>query len=1130
RIAAGQSHRERDYWLNRLSGDLEKTIIPHDGQKNGTKGDEPRTDIVEFGFHEELFSRLMQLSNKSDYRLYILMVTGLVLLIYKYTAQKDIIVASPTYRQDVENELINTILVLRNRVKTGLTIKEFLLQIAESIFEADENQNYPIETLLYKLNLPDTLEDLPFTDIAILLENVHDRSYLKQTRFNMLFTFCRKADGFEGRLEYNGGLYEKNFIERLIVHFTNLLRQCLFGLDLKVADIDILNNQEKEQLLEDFNGKKVDFPRTGSIDRYVEAHAGQTPDRVAVGFEDSHLTYRCLNGMAGQLAAALRASGIGEDCLVGIMADRSPLVMACILAVWKAGGAYIPIDCDYPTGRIIEILQDSGARILFTWARHVDLTLEKKHKEKIMLLDHFFAGAATTAETLPDPDFKININSLAYVIYTSGSTGKPKGVMVEHLGMINHIQVKIIDLQLSAQSIVAQNSSYTFDISVWQFFAALIPGGKTVIYPYTLIIEPNHFIDRITRDRVTVLEVVPSYLAVILEVSAANFKRIESLRYLLVTGEELKHHLVEQWFETYPGIIMVNAYGPTEASDDITHYIMDRKSNHKPVPIGLPLPNMGLYILDQDMKLCPIGIKGEIYVSGVGVGRGYLNDQNKTARAFIISSIGKDGQVRKVRLYKTGDLGAWLPDGNIQFFGRKDHQVKIRGYRIELEEIEWNLTAYPSIKKAVVMERKNPRGIQSLCAYLVPHERLDIPRIREYLSQRLPAYMVPDYFIELDRIPLTPNGKIDRKALSEVKIQSPLGLPFISEGMLKKGINSTLSRKSQVQRLTVEETEKSHDNVIRTLGKEHSDLQICLEKMADSRTHYSLSYPQRMMYYIEKRSPGTACNNVVYTIKYPGKINCSLLEQAINHVLYKNEALRLRVVEIEHESSLAFAQYVSDYIPIKIDQFDFSGKENEMTLAEWLKTNACRGFYSLDSDLFYFAYIQFDEKTSGYYLKLHHIICDAVSIHFLIKEINKIYQHLQSGKSIGNEKNPSYLEYISFEQEYLTSGRAKADMQFWLDYLLPPSQEVQLSERMAEEGNTRAHMLKLQFPQSLNREIYRYCDNYKTTLYRLILAALGIYISRACAVNDMVIGTLNNNRSLFKYTRMFGIFIGFIVD
>jgi len=323
--------------------------------------------------------------------------------------------------------------------------------------------------------------------------------------------------------------------------------------------------------------------------------------------------------------------------LVGVLSVRSLSMVLSILAVWKAGGAYIPLDTGYPLPRITGILNDSGAAALITREEHVNLTLEDEYPGEIICLDsQDEPDGKTSCPDHGNSALTIDMNSLAYVIYTSGSTGKPKGVMVEHIGMMNHIQAKINDLRLTENCIVSQNASHTFDISVWQFFVALALGGKTVVYPDELIMEPQSFISSLVKDRVTILEVVPSYLSVILETLDSPEPSVPpaplSLDYLLVTGEEIKSPLVREWFDSYPAVKMVNAYGPTEASDDITHYIMDKAPDMERIPIGKPLQNMNIYIVDNRMLLCPIGVKGEICVSGVGVGRGYLGDEQKPTR------------------------------------------------------------------------------------------------------------------------------------------------------------------------------------------------------------------------------------------------------------------------------------------------------------------------------------------------------------------------------------------------------------------------------------------------------------------------------------------------------------------
>ncbi|MCP4154578.1 MAG: amino acid adenylation domain-containing protein, partial [bacterium] len=427
------------------------------------------------------------------------------------------------------------------------------------------------------------------------------------------------------------------------------------------------------------------------------------------------------------------------------------------------GGAYIPMGVNDPPERILGILEDSQAPVLVTRPQYLHPKLEQNYKGQIIEPNKEITAISAEAPAIKEESSKRqlvhgNMNSLAYIIYTSGSTGKPKGAMIEHIGMMNHIYSKVNDLRMTSESIVVQNASYTFDISVWQLFAALAVRGKTLIYQEAVVLDPDTFITRLIDDKVTILEVVPSYLSMILDTLEDNTVSFDTLDCLMVTGETVKPALVERWFEKYPDIKMVNAYGPTEASDDITHHIMEKAEQAERVPIGKTVQNFNIYIVDENMNLCPIGVKGEICVSGIGVGRGYLNDAEKTANVFKEDPFCKE---KGVRLYLTGDVGRRQPDGTIDFFGRKDYQVKVRGFRIELGEIESKLAAHPNIKEAAVIVREIIEEVSGretgedkyICAYVVPTENYDEKNVRKYLEEKLPAYMVPTYITRLEEMP-----------------------------------------------------------------------------------------------------------------------------------------------------------------------------------------------------------------------------------------------------------------------------------------------------------------------------------------------------------------------------------------
>jgi len=824
---------QKRYWSKKLSGEFPVTTFLFDFDYHNHLSFTPSdsTEItrekrkIKISFPDRLGRQMITLSKNSDLSLYILLLTALKVLISRYTLNEDIIVVSPINQSAVTEETINRLVFIRDQVDSTLTFREMVLRVRQSVLEAYENQDYPFDKLLeFLFPSPAPAEQdqnktmIPhISDIHCSLANLHvplhEDGDCKDIETRLSFHFEREADQVNGYVLYDTLTCKESEVLRVTNHLLNLLANALEDVNAKIPGISLLTEQEKQHLLVDLNSNRADFTRDKTIYHFIAEQAEKSPGVVAIAFADAEITYRELDSDANHLAGYLRGKGVGEDQPVGILLERSPWMVKSILAVWKAGGAYIPIDANFPRQRILEILKDSGTHVLITESKYVPPHIQASFNGVIVKTEEQTAAAAASASAVPVVSELRDMNSLSYIIYTSGSTGQPKGVMVHHLGMMNHIAAKIHDLQITKKSIIAQNSSHTFDISVWQFFAALTRGGKTVIYPNETVLEPDRFIPQVINRQVTILELVPSYLAVMLEIVTVNLMNFPSLDYLVVTGEEIKPDLVNRWFEKYPGIKLVNAYGPTEASDDITHLVMNQPPGRPRIPIGKPVQNFNIYILDHHMNLCPPGVKGEICVSGIGVGRGYLNKPEQTAKSFCLRQPGgsrfegtrglaplllertlegtsKDHMqscnhasmrlsshyspqypitpLPHYPIYRTGDLGRWLSDGTIDFFGRKDYQVKIRGFRIELGEIETQLSTHPAVKEsAVVVNEKNDRYI---CAFLVPGRELETAELRDYLAQRLPYYMVPDYFIQLQRMPLTPNGKIDRKALLQMDI------------------------------------------------------------------------------------------------------------------------------------------------------------------------------------------------------------------------------------------------------------------------------------------------------------------------------------------------------------------------
>ncbi|MGD2091033.1 MAG: AMP-binding protein, partial [Candidatus Aminicenantes bacterium] len=645
--------KQKNYWVKKLSPELDTIAILRDREKypnsireTGDTGSPTVTGQVEISFYHELSGEILKLGKNSDLSSYILLLSALKALIFRYTASKDIIIISPIYKLKTSKKTINSRLFIRDWVEGDMSFKDLVLKVRSSVLEAYENQDYPYHKLLEYLfpsSSPGekTHENKPVSHILCGFGNLHRDEDIKKIQARLSFCFSKEEGEIKGIIRYDDQVYRESEMIRVSTHFVNLLTGVCRDINTRISAIVFLTREEKEQLLSGFNNNRLDFSRDKRLPGWIREQVEKTPDAVAIGCEEHQITYRYLDKRTNRLAARLRAYHPREDRTIGILLHRSLLMVVSILAAWKSDSAYIPLDTNSPVQRLKEILADSACPVLLTQRQWVHAQLENAYDGNILLLDE-------TQEQNNHPDKKSMINldltitgtSLAYVIYTSGSTGKPKGAMVEHSGMMNHIHAKITDLQITTTSIIAQNASHTFDISVWQFFTALTRGGKTIICPHQLVAEPDHFMARIIDRQVTVLEVVPSYLFHMFEFLDPDLHRFASLNYLLVTGETVKPALVKQWFAAYPQIKMVNAYGPTEAADDITHFIMDKALDMDLIPIGKPLYNLNIYILDEYLNLCPPGVRGEICVSGVGVGRGYLNNTELTAEKFCLRRPG----------------------------------------------------------------------------------------------------------------------------------------------------------------------------------------------------------------------------------------------------------------------------------------------------------------------------------------------------------------------------------------------------------------------------------------------------------------------------------------------------------
>ncbi|MFN8375407.1 MAG: amino acid adenylation domain-containing protein [Anaerolineae bacterium] len=771
-----------DYWKKKLAGAPFVSEMATDMPRPAVQAFKGSTQS--FVLSANLTKALQSLSDKEGTTLSTTLLTVFQTLLFRYTGQEDMLVGVQGRSGAALRGVIGPfadMLLLRSEVTEKPSFREFLRRVHRERVEAEKHSAVSFAKLLETLNPERDLSRQPLAQVtfrfdehpvqAMTLDGVQGEPFAVHSGaglFDLSLILWPSREGLAGRFEYNPELFHAATIERAVGHLQTLLEGLVKDADQAITHLPLLTAQEREQILGTWNNTQKAHAKDLFVYRLFELQAEQRPDAIAAIDPQEQVTYAELNRRANRLARFLVEQGIGPDMLVALLADRSVDYLTAMLAVHKAGGAFLPMDPRHPAHRLAQVLDQSETTLVLTAESYVDVlslaqTIMTGKTPKLALIKDVIAEKRDDSN-LPE---RCEMHHLAYVMFTSGSTGTPKGVMVEHVGMVNHNYAKIQDTEMDEHAILAQNGPQSFDIMVWQFVAPLIVGAKVHIFPDEVAYNPIALLDELERAGITVLQIVPALLTALAQEAQARGDqrpKLAKLKWVVPTGEALPTELCRVWLKLYPNIPLLNTYGSTECSDDQCHIaIRDVPPADYPMPImtiGTPIPNMKLYILDAYLQPVPVGIIGELYVGGIGVGRGYLKDEARTNKAFIA-----DPFTAGMRLYKTADRGRFYPDGSVEFLGRVDHMVKLRGYRIELGEIESVLAQHPAIKKVVVIVREDSPGNKRLVAYLVADNAPSTNDLRDYLRAKLPEYMVPSAFMFLDDIPLTGNQKVDRKAL-----------------------------------------------------------------------------------------------------------------------------------------------------------------------------------------------------------------------------------------------------------------------------------------------------------------------------------------------------------------------------
>ena len=931
-----------------------------------------------------------------------------------------------------------------------------------------------------------------------------------------------------------------------------------------------MTEAERRQLLVEWNGTRTDYPKESCIHELFEAQVKRTPDAVAVTFEDRKLTYRELNRRANQWAHYLRSLGVGPEVLVGLCVERSLEMVVGLLGVLKAGGAYVPLDPAYPRERLAFMLEDAQAPVLLTQKR---LMAElPDHVCKVVCLDSDWeAIAKESGENLANG---VTAENLAYVIYTSGSTGKPKGVSVSHSNVVRLFGAAQSWFHFDERDVWTLFHSYAFDFSVWELWGALLYGGRLVVVPYWVSRSPEAFYDLLCMERVTVLNQTPSAFRQLMraEEEAEDTPKEPTLRLVIFGGEALEVQSLKPWFDRHGDQRpqLVNMYGITETTVHVTYRPVTAAADFsagRGSLIGVPIPDLELYVLDQNQNPVPIGVPGELHVGGAGVGRGYLNQPELTAERFVPNPFGPEAGER---LYRSGDLARYRPEGDIEYLGRIDHQVKIRGFRIELGEIEAVLSRHPAVRETVVLAREDEVGDRRLVAYVVPNKETasTTHALHSFLKQKHPDYMVPSAFVFLDALPLTPNGKVDRRALPAPDQSRPeLENPFVAprtpvEELLAKiwaevlklekvGIHDNFFDLGGHSLLATQVVSRLHEvlhveiplrsifenpTVAGLAGRIASarpverNLRAPSHSPESSDQQYPLSFAQQRLWFLEQLEPETAIYNTPEAIRIRGPLHVEALEQSLNEIVRRHQALRTIFRVIDGQPMQVILPSLILPLPV-VDLSDCTENGREDEARRLAREEAERPFDLVRGPLLRATLLRLGHEDHVLLLTMHHIVSDGWSLGVFYRELTAVYDAIAKAlPSPLTELTVQYVDYAQWQRNWLQGEILESQLGYWKEQLegvltieLPTDRP-----RPAVQSFRGARQFFV-LPKELTETLKALSQEQRATLFMTLLAAFKALLYRYSGQRDVAVGIPIAGRSRYEFEGLIGFFVNTLV-
>ncbi|MBW9155186.1 amino acid adenylation domain-containing protein [Clostridium tagluense] len=1125
------------YWKESIRKAKESEVVKWDHEN--TSFEEGRYNLL---IDKELGIKLNDMCKNNNLLVYTFLVSSLKINLSKHTFKKNMTIGIPSYNaDDKKNFMLYKILPLTSYINYEDTYLEYMMSIKNEISETYKNQAYLSPDILLENGLSNDIMDL--TPISICMKGLHQDKYINyilESGKNELSFLLELMDDKSIKVElvYNIHNISNVIVESLARNYMNVLKEILKNHNEKIKNIKIFSEEEYNKILYEFNNTNSDYPKDKTIQELFEEQVAKTPDKIAVIFEDKNLTYRELNEKSNIIARILRKKGVKADSIVAIMVERSQEMIIGIMGILKSGGAYLPIDSNYPKDRIEYMLKDSESQILLSTERLVN-NIEFSGGVIDLFDKELFKGDSSNLDKIS------NSSNLAYVIYTSGTTGKPKGTMIEHKSLVNRLNWMQKKYPLSQEDTILQKTTYTFDVSVWEILWWSLVGAKVCMLPPNDEKDPLKIIKAINKYSITTIHFVPSMLDVFLYCleDNNNDSKLPKLRQVFCSGEALNFKQVSKFYKAIgSNKLLINLYGPTEATIDVSYFECSNK-NIKSVPIGKPIDNIKLYILNNN-ELIPIGVPGELYISGDGLARGYLNRAELTDEKFVNNPFDLER-----KMYKTGDLAMWLPDGNIEFLGRIDNQVKIRGFRIELGEIENRLLQHKEVKEVAVIVSENQEKEKSICAYITSERELNQLNLKSYLKETLPEYMIPTYFVKIDNMPLTNNGKLDKKTLPKPNLDDSLNKYEAPRNEVEKKLAKIWSEVLCVPVIGINDNffniggHSLKATILTTLIHRRMDIEISVKDIFELNTikgiseyidkfkkgtyieiakapeaeYYPTSASQKRMFVTNRlEGPSTTYNLPMFYI-IEGKFDAEKLNCSIRKVISRHEILRTTIHMVDGE----IVQSIHNDFDFKVKVYNSEGKNIDELVEAFIKPFDLEKMPLLNCEL-----VQIENEKCLLLFDIHHIISDGVSTQILIDEILTFYD--------GDEYKELRLQYKDFaiwQNNFFKSDLINTQEKYWLDMFKGELPVLSLPTDYTRPLIQTFYGNKFKFyaNEELTNKLNEFAANTGTTLFMILFSVYNVMLSKLSTQEDIIVGIPTAGRQQAEVQDMIGMFVNTMV-